>query len=65
MVVLTREHYIKIGEDYVEKEAYGTSNGKKLQQSEEDIAQMIETIKGFKPDFFNRHKHLFQTNTYL
>ena len=45
MVVLTREHYIKMGGKNFDKEAYGTSNGKKLQQCQEDIAQMIETIK--------------------
>ena len=43
----------------MEKEAYGTSNDKNLEQSKEDIAQMIETIKGLYPDFYNRHRNLF------
>ena len=60
MVALTREQYIKMGDKYLEKEAYGTSNDKKLQQSEEDIAQMIEKIKSFYPDFYKRHKNVFE-----
>ena len=60
MVVLTREQYIKVRDKYLEKEAYGTSNDKNLQQSKEDIAQTIETIKGLYPDFYNRHENLFE-----
>ena len=60
MVALTREQYIKMGDKYLEKEAYRTSNDKNLQQNEEDIAQMIQTIKSLYRDFYNRQKNLFE-----
>ena len=60
MVALTREQYIKMGEKYLEKDAYGKPKDRNLQQSKEDNAQMIKTIKGLYPDFYNRHKNLFE-----
>ena len=63
MVALTRKQYIKMGEKKLEKNAYGKLNDRNLQQSKEDIAQMIETIKGLYPDFYTRHKNLFERTT--
>ena len=64
LIAMTIEQYRLMGENYLQKAAYGTIDEQKLLESEEDIAQLVEVIRGRHPDFYARHRKLFESKPF-
>ena len=64
LVAMTREQYITMGDRYLQKTAYGPIDEETIEQSKEDIQQLVETIKGRHPDVYVRHRILFETKSF-
>ena len=60
LVAMTTSQYHLMGTRYLEKDAYGICNDDILEKSKEEIQQMVESIRGIYPEFYVKHRRLFE-----